>query len=245
MPLLLGASLLVPALVVSSDAHAAASLIVRPTRITITEDQPVVAVDIQNTGATETVLQLQIMAWSQQEGDDVYTEAEELGLIVCPPMFTIPAGETQIVRIALDDIERDWNREGTFRLFIQEIPPEPSEDTTAVQVAVRIGVPIFLSPAKVTQPPLAWSVEDRGGEGLWATARNDGNVHALVSGVRLQTGDQVHFQTSTHRYVLPGATVTWRLDTSAPFEGSLPSSPLQLIVATDQGPYEEMISVDR
>lgn len=204
-----------------------------------------VAVTIQNAGNTETSIQLEVMAWAQADGDDVYTLSEDLGLMACPSVFTIPAGESQIVRVALDGIPTDRDTEGTYRLFIREIPPEPVGDQTAVQVAVRIGVPIFLPPARAAQPAMDWAIDDRGGDGIWATAINRGNVHALVQNVRLENGNDVVFEANTHRYVLPGATISWRLDTSAPFAGTLPTSALELKAATDQGPYQELLTVGR
>lgn len=229
----------------TAPVQAAASLVVRPTRIVMDEGTPVVAVTIQNAGVADTSIQLEVMAWSQANGEDIYTDDGTVGLMACPSVFVIPAGEEQIVRIALDESDAVRNVEGTYRLFIREIPPAPEEGQTAVQVAVRIGVPIFLPPVRAVQPAIDWAIEDRGENGLWATAHNKGNLHALVTGVRLENGNDIVYETPTHRYVLPGATMSWRLDSRERFTGTLPTTLLELKAETDQGPYQESLTVGR
>lgn len=241
----IAASLVAAQLAITVPAQAAASLIVRPTRIVMDEGTPVVAVTIQNAGVTDTSIQLEIMAWSQADSDDVYTNDGAVGLLACPSVFTIPAGKEQIIRIALDEVDQARDSEGTFRLFIREIPPAPVEGQTAVQVALRIGVPIFLPPERATQPAIDWAIESRGENGLWATAHNRGNVHSLVQNIRLEDGNDVVFEAATHRYILPGATMSWRLDTREPYTGKLPTTPLELKATTDQGPYQELLRVGR
>ena len=225
-------------------ANAAASLVIRPTRIEITEKDQVVAVSIENQGASEAVIQLQLMSWSQVDGDDVYGSTEDLGILACPPMFTVPAGQTQVIRVGLENGQRDWSTEGTFRLFIQEIPPAPVEGQTAVQVALRIGVPVFLPPPTTIKPSLDWNIESRGDAGLWATVKNSGNVHALINAMQLASEAGFTFTTNTHQYVLPGATISWRLDTSNPVTVDIPDS-LELTATTDQGSYTETVAIGR
>lgn len=225
-------------------ANAAASLVIRPTRVVITEKEQIVAVSIENQGATEAVIQLELMSWSQADGSDVYGSTEDLGILACPPLFTVSAGETQVIRVGLEDMQRDWSTEGAFRLFIQEIPPAPLEGQTAVQVAVRIGVPVFLPPPTIIQPSLDWGLEDRGDAGLWMTVKNSGNLHALISGVQLAMGPDFEFKTNTHQYVLPGATISWRLDTSSPVTSGIPDA-VELTASTDQGVYKETVAVGK
>jgi len=238
------ALLTLTALMPTDTANAAASLVIKPTRVIVTEGTPVVAVTIENQGTTEAVVQLQLMSWTQENGEDIYGPTDTLGIMVCPSMSTIQPGESQILRVALEEVDRDWSTEGSFRLFIQEIPSAPSEEATAVQVAVRIGVPVFLPPKKIAQPPLAWQLESRGEDGLWMTVSNSGNVHALISNLQLTSEAGFQFQAASHQYVLPGSTVTWRLDQLNPISGTLPEA-VQLLVSTDQGTYQETLSIKK
>ena len=224
-------------------ANAAASLVIKPTRIVITEEAPVAVITIENQGNTEAVLQMQLMSWGQESGEDVYGPSDTLGVIACPSMFNIPAGESQIVRIGLEDMSRDWGTEGTFRLFIQEIPSQPAEDATAVQVAMRIGIPVFLPPTNFVKPALNWQIKTGDQGGTWMTVVNEGTSHALISGIQLKQ-EEFLFQTNTHQYVLPGATISWRLDLANPITGALPGS-VDMIASTDQGSYEETLQIGK
>ena len=225
-------------------ANAAASLVVGPTRVVFTDGTPVVAVTVTNQGSSEAVIQLQLMAWSQSDGADVYVPIDSNDIIACPSIFTVPPGQSQVVRVGLEEKRRDWSIEGAYRLFINEIPPEPTPGATAVQVAVRISVPVFLTPTQVTQPPINWQIESREGDGLWMTIHNNGNVHALVNRLRLMADEQIFFETATHQYILPDASVSWRIDTNDPITGSIPEV-VDLMVATDQGVYEKTLTIGR
>jgi len=227
-----------------STANAAASLIIKPTRVIITEGAPVVAVTVQNQGTSDAVIQMDLMTWSQASGEDVFGPTDDLQIMACPPLFTVKPGESQIVRVGLENIQRDWEKEGTFRLFIQEIPPEPVEGDTAVQVALRISVPVFLPPKNAGQPAMDWHIEQRGEGGVWMTASNKGDVHALITGLQLNHDANTLFQVSTHQYVLPGATIAWRLNTTQSLTGELPEM-VEMLAATDQGVYEQSLSIGK
>jgi len=235
--------LMLVAMVPLGTANAAASLVIKPTRITITQDAPVVAVTITNQGNTEANIQLQLMAWSQENGEDVYGPSDTLGVIACPSIVNIPAGQSQIVRVGLEEEDRVWDKEGTFRLFIQEIPPEAADGATAVRVAVRIGVPVFLPPAQFIQPALSWQIKSTDQDGLWMTATNEGTSHVLISGIQLRQDDFL-FQANTHQYILPGASISWQLDHASPVTSPLPGS-VELLASTDQGSYEETLSTGK
>jgi len=231
------------ALVPLGAANAAASLVIKPTRIIITQDAPVAVITIDNQGTSEAVIQLQLMSWAQENGADIYGPSDTLGVLACPSMFNIPPGGSQIVRIGLEDMARNWDTEGTFRLFIQEIPSQIAEDASAVQVAMRIGVPVFLPPKNSVQPTLNWQIKTGDQGGVWMTAVNEGTSHALVSGIQLKQGDFL-FQANTHQYILPGATISWRVDLANPIAGALPDS-VEMLASTDQGSYEETLQIDR
>jgi len=239
-----GLALLLVVLVPTSAVHAAASLVVRPTRVVITEDQDIVAITVDNQGDTETAIQMQLMKWSQRDGEDVYEPSDDMGLMACPPLFVVGAGSTQIVRVGLEQDRKNWNSEEAYRLFIQEIPPEPAEGETGVQVALRIGVPVFLPPKDFSQPNLTWHMESRGAAGLWMTVSNSGTVHALVSGVQLSSRSGFRFAASAHQYVLPGATMSWRLDGLNPISGPLPDT-VEFQISTDQGLYEGSLPIGK
>lgn len=232
------------ALMPTGPAYAEASLEISPTRIVLTERAPVTGVNIRNRGDEKVVVQLQLLSWSQDNGEEHYSLANDAGLAICPSVITLQPGEVQIVRIGLESPDIDWSEERPYRLIIQEVPPPPVNTGRNVQIAVRISVPVFLQPAVMVQPTLKWDLEKRDGNGLWMTVRNDGNAHALIGGVRLEDSDQFAYDVSTHKYVLPGATISWRLDKNQPLDGALPKR-VNATISTDQGVYQETLKIKK
>ena len=51
---------------------------------------------VRNNGTEPVMMQMELMSWSQSEGKDVYTATREV--LGNPPIFTVPAGGSQLVR---------------------------------------------------------------------------------------------------------------------------------------------------
>src|SRR5690348_12189977 len=79
-------------------AGAAGSISLSPIRVDLGPGQRSVALTVRNDGAHATLVQAQLVAWSQAGDDDVLEATADL--IVSPPIFTIAPGTEQIVRIA-------------------------------------------------------------------------------------------------------------------------------------------------
>jgi fimbrial chaperone protein len=190
-------------------AASAGSFQVNPVRATLSPGKPIGAMTVSNNGGEPAVLQLEVMSWSQQQGKDVYTPTREL--LATPPIFTVPAKGSQIVRVALRR-PPDAQRELTYRLFLQEVPPPPKPGFQGLQVALRIGVPVFVPPAAVQPPALAWRIiRTREGQ-LELALTNNGNSHVQVGSVRLARADGGELgKQQIAAYVLPGQTGNWPL----------------------------------
>src|SRR5258705_9240239 len=75
----------------------AGSIAVNPVRVTLSATKSTGALVVRNSGADASVVQLQILSWSQQDGQDIYVPANDV--LATPPIFTVPAGGSQTVRI--------------------------------------------------------------------------------------------------------------------------------------------------
>ena len=91
-------------------------------RVTLSDKQKIGTITVRNDGTEPVPMQLEVLNWSQEEANDVFTPTREL--IVNPPIFTIPAGGSQLIRVGLRGTP-DAQRELTYRIFIQELPPPP------------------------------------------------------------------------------------------------------------------------
>jgi fimbrial chaperone protein len=208
----------------------AGTFTVNPVRATLTPNQSVTSLVVHNNGVEPAVIQVEAVSWTQQEGQDVYAPTREI--LATPPIFTVPAGGTQVVRVGLRRTA-DPQRELTYRLFVQEVPSAAQAAAKGLQVVLRVGLPVFVLPAATVKPVLRWRAQVADG-GLKLMAANDGNAHVQVAGVTLtrsESGDTVLME-QIARYVLPGQVGDWLLKVpSAP----LPGTSLKLSAQTDAG----------
>ncbi|MDD5268953.1 MAG: molecular chaperone [Methylococcales bacterium] len=217
-------------LLAGAGTASAGSFQVIPVRVTLSAGKPIAAMTVRNTGGEPAVLQLEVMSWSQAQGKDVYTPTKEI--LATPPIFTVPAGGSQIVRVGLRR-PPDAQRELTYRLYLEEVPPPPKPGFQGLQMALRMGVPLFVPPAAVQLPVLAWRIF-RTKEGQFEVGvTNNGNTHVQVANVRLARADGGELGTQQIAgYVLPGQSHNWLLK-------DIPASPsvaaLHLFVQTEAG----------
>ena len=115
-------------LVAGVNVVSAASIGVSPVRATLSASQKTETITVRNTGSELMSVQLEVMSWSQQDGEDVFTATREV--LANPPIFTVPPGGSQLIRAGLRRAP-DARRELTYRIFLQELPPPPSPDFNA------------------------------------------------------------------------------------------------------------------
>ncbi|MCX7173359.1 MAG: molecular chaperone [Proteobacteria bacterium] len=215
---------------------AAAAWDVDPVRVELSPEQQTGAVTIRNDSDQSTSIQIQAVAWSQVGGKDVYTPTREL--LVSPPIVTIAPKTEQVVRVALRR-PADAVNELSYRINLQELPAQPVAGFSGVQVALRIGLPVFVQPAKgQAAPKMAWSVTRMPDHQLKVGLLNQGSAHVQVSDFSLfiPGSDQSIAAQAGSSYVLAGQSQEWLLKTGTP--GILPSGQLRLKAYTDAGDTE-------
>lgn len=217
-------------LLVGAGAVCAGSFQVNPVRATLSPSQLVSAMTVTNTGTAPVVLQIEVLSWSQQDGQDVYTPTHDI--IATPPIFTIPVGASQVVRAGLRHVS-DTQRELTYRLFLTEAPESPKSDFQGMQMRLRIGVPVFVLPAIKPLNDVIWKIY-RTHEGLLELGLiNNGGAHLQVANFKLtDTEGKELVKQDLASYVLPGQSRNWSVKGfTAP--GSL--SNLRIFAQTDNG----------
>lgn len=181
---------------------------VNPVTLTLTTDKPIAALTVRNVGADSTVIQLQVMSWSQVDGTDKYAPTSDL--LATPPIFTLPANGSQIVRVGFRR-PPDAQGEHAYRMFLQEIPPPLKPDFKGLRVALRISLPIFVQPETSIAPQLRWQAMPAGSGQVRIRVSNDGLAHAKLSRFRLSMDGDPNALSMPQQpvYVLPGATHEW------------------------------------
>lgn len=186
----------------------AGSFQVSPVRATLTATQPVVALKVRNTGDAATVVQLQVMRWTQSDNKDALVPAGEL--LATPPIFTLAPGATQIIRVGSRQ-PADARVERAYRLLLEEVPPPPEPGFTGLRIALKLSLPVFVAPTTAASAKLQWHAVAAADGALLLTTHNAGNAHAHVSDLTV-TASNTHVPLpDTNLYVLPGATRQWHM----------------------------------
>lgn len=218
----------------------AGTVVVSPVRATLSTSQQVGALTVRNNGTEPTVVQLEVLSWSQQDAKDVYAPTREI--LATPPIFTVAPGGSQIVRVGLRRAP-DAQRELSYRLYLQEVPPPPKPDFQGLQVALRIGVPVFVQPAAAARPVLRWQLSRTPQGPLKLALSNEGNAHIQVANFRLVPPGREPLPTvQVAAYLLPGQTRDWLVEAGpAPAPGSV----LRLFAQTDAGDIQAELVVEQ
>lgn len=211
----------------------AASFQVNPIRLTLSAQHSTDVLNVTNSSNTPTVVQLQIVAWSQKDGKDVYTPSR--ALLATPPIFTVAPGGRQVVRVGLR-ARPDAKQEACYRVFLAEVPPAPKPGFQGVQIALRLGVPVFVEPPMASAPVLQWHARRLSGKQLEISAANTGNAHVEILKLTLSTtGRHQPLARESGGYILPGTRHTWTVKLAAPLNAN---APLKITADTDWGIFD-------
>lgn len=160
----------------------AGGLFVSPVRVALSSAEPIAAIFVENNGSQPAIVQLRPTRWSQIDGTDRYETSDEL--LATPPIFTVPPGGRQVVRLGLRRAG-DARREGTFRLYLEEVPSAASQQAGGAQVALRLGVPVFVQPAVTGPQALRWALVRAPDGSIAIACSNVGATHARVASIAI------------------------------------------------------------
>jgi fimbrial chaperone protein len=211
----------------STSAFAQASLLVWPIDPVIRADRGAGALWLENKGKSVAVIQIRIFAWSQQNGDDAYSEQSPV--TVSPPMAQIAPGGRQMVRLMSPQGSRA-PAETAYRIIVDEIPARVIEEPVAggsspgkagVRFQMRYTIPLFVygagsSPsAQQGAASLRCALEERDGRKV-LTIRNASPLHVRLVDLRSDgASGPLSLPDGQLSYVLAGASRSWALPAGA------------------------------
>lgn len=188
---------------VLADVH------VGPTLLTLTENQTVGALTLTNRGDQSTTFEARMFRWDITDNQDDLQPTREL--LVAPPVFTLAAGDSQTVRVALvEDLPQQV--EASYRVIFRELPSASQEGPViGLQVALQISIPVFVLPSKAAPAKLHWQAYTNEREELVITAENSGGRHFKITQLLPQGGGGTPLAEPWQGlyYLLPGTRREW------------------------------------
>lgn len=167
----------------------AAAFSVDPTLIRLSTRSSSRLLLVRNESDQAVRLQLSAFAWAQSVDGEMQLQPTE-DLIFFPALLTLEPGQERRVRVGTTAIF--GTVEKSYRLFLEELPPEPrgGDQGAAVHVLTKMGIPVFLL------PPVSRAQ---------ATLRDMGLTGGTLT-FQLANGGTVHFVPDTVRVVAQSST---------------------------------------
>jgi len=205
---------------------------VSPTRIYLTKANPVATLTVSNHDQEDVSFQLETMRWRQDaNGTDEYAESDDL--LVVPPLFTLSGDSSQVVRIMAT--KKPQNAEGSYRLFVNEIPKRSSRDGAHINMVFRISLPVFVSDGSAETSELNITDVERHADALTFTLENRSAHFVRVSVVSARSAEgKKSAQIEPVKYILSGSKARFTLPLETDFV------PRHLNIQLDNGQSVEM-----
>jgi len=226
-----------------TNAHAG-QFTVSPIRLNFDQKNRSGVVHVLNEEKEVLQVQMKAYVWTQDaEGKDQYAETDDL--LFFPKLATINPNQERIIRVGIKQPSK--NKEETYRLFVEEIPRKDKvQEQTQIRVAIRLGVPIFVSPAhhQVLGHVAQMTLMD--GK-LHLAVQNQGNTHFIIESILIRgtnPSGEAHFSKELSGwYLLTGSKRAYATD--IPREICLSTSVFDVEVKTSEFVLNEKLNVDQ
>jgi fimbrial chaperone protein len=210
----------------------AASFSVDPTLIQLSPRASSSLLVVRNESPQAVRLQLSAFSWAQSPEGEMQLQATE-DLVFFPALFSLDPGQERKVRVgttaAFGTVEK------SYRLFLEELPPEPREadGASAVRVLTRMGIPVFLLPS-ASQSKAALSGVGLSRGAVAFSLDNTGTVHFVPESVRIvgssSTGETLIDRKLQGWYVLAGSARHFTLAVPPPECSRVRSLAIEVLV---------------
>ena len=203
-------------LVLQAETIRASAFKVTPVRVTFSGPSSTL-LTLKNESDQPLRFQITSFSWSQDvKGAMQLAPTEEI--VFFPALLSLNPGEERKVRVAATVAAKDVEK--TYRIFFEELPPleRPENSGAQVRILTKMGIPIFVAPAKGNAEASIDSVRMEKGT-LGFEVRNSGNVHFALEGVKLHgvgsNGEMLFDRQLDGWYVLAGSPRTYSVEVPA------------------------------
>ena len=159
---------------------AARSFTVNPTQIFLAPKITSPLLTLRNESDETLRFQLTVFKWDQTPQGEMKLDPTQ-DIVFFPALLSLSPKEERKVRVGATTSFAA--SEKTYRIFVEELPPQPGGATqSAVRVLTKMGVPIFLQPAKIQAQGSLNDLMVKEGTFTF-NVRNPGNVHFVPQSV--------------------------------------------------------------
>jgi fimbrial chaperone protein len=129
---------------VSQSVHAG-NFKVTPIKVYLEEHQKTQTLTLRNESESSVTVQFEAMEWRQNsEGQDAYEQSK--AIVIFPKILTVEPNSEKLIRLGYQGPPAGA-QERTYRVFMTEIPVAKTAEV-GLQMAMRLGVPVFVVPKK-------------------------------------------------------------------------------------------------
>ncbi len=177
-----------------------------PVKLSLDSRTKTAVLKVINEGEDKLTIQVEAVSWKQdKDGKDIYEPTKDI--VFFPKIFTIDKNEEKVLRVGYSG-KKVESAERTYRLFLQELPvSKPGE--VAIKMALRMGLPVFIKPAKEVKEGSVEKAELSQGN-LLVRIKNSGNSHFIVSKIKAtgqdESGKEAFSKEAAGWYVLSGGS---------------------------------------
>jgi fimbrial chaperone protein len=231
------------AILISPEICKPADLFVTPVKLFFGAKQKTTIIKVKNNSDQTLSLQINTYSWVQdEEAKDQYPPTQDI--ILFPKILSLKSGEERIIRVGVN--VPSGMKEKTYRIFLEELPQPLQTEGNVIRTILKIGIPVFISPAKPEETCEIEKMEFSKG-GLSFTVKNKGNVHLIIQSVKVKgvdASDTPVFQSGVEsRYLLEGRSRSFSFN--IPKENCLKMSTLTIDVATNNFSLGKRLDVIR
>lgn len=201
-------------LVLQAGNAAASAFKVTPVRVTFNGPSSTL-LTLRNDSEEPLRFQISAFAWSQDAKGGIQLGSTE-DISFFPALLTLKPGEERKVRVATTVAAKEVEK--TYRIFFEELPPLDTQKERAgaqVRILTRMGIPIFVLPAKGSAVAEIEGGKIQGGK-LAFDVRNSGNMHFGLQGIKVRglssTGEVLFERQMEGWYVLPGSPRAYEVE---------------------------------
>ena len=155
---------------------------INPVRIELSSETRSEVVTLRNSGTEPASFEMQIRSWDQSKAGEMQLAATG-DVVVFPVILLLAPGEERNLRVGA--AVPPGPMEKAYRLFVQEMPsPARPDKPQQVRVLTRIGVPIFIAPARVVERAVLKDLAVRDGKARFSVV-NTGTIHVRTTAVKV------------------------------------------------------------